>query len=75
MASFEYTYRCPGCGRDTKSHNIIAGPHEWCVESKHRDGVGDKWMVLVAIDGEDVSHMTDIKEKPKPKAKAKPKVK
>jgi len=60
MASFEYTYRCPGCRREVSSHSLIlAEPHAYCPESKRKDRQGESPLVLAAIDGDDVSGKND----------------
>lgn len=60
--SGQYTYRCPVCRRDVSSYNLILGePHEYCPESKGKGGVGKGPLILVAIDGADVSGKNDPK--------------
>ena len=56
IRTFEFTYRCPACRKDTKGPKPGAFRHRTCAQSKR-----PPLMVLVEIDGEDVSRPTDPK--------------
>ena len=57
--SIEYTLRCPNCLRDVQTFNILMDKHEWCPEAA--SDKDKRSMVLVAIDGHDVSRHSDVK--------------
>lgn len=62
--TIEYTLRCPDCLRDISTFDILMTYHKWCPDVP--EGDPQKPLVLVAIDGYDVSNEKD----PKPALKA-----
>ncbi len=62
-SGIEYVMRCPDCLRDTLTFDILMTYHKRCPsvpEGKHQ-----RPMVLVAIDGDDVSTSKDPQPAPK----------